>query len=65
MDSYTDVSTQCCGRGRMSCGTSHFHGTHGEAILSFPILPLQPRPLSQPICHVPLLKEACWSSSFR
>ena len=19
MDSYTDVSTQCCGRGRMSC----------------------------------------------
>ena len=25
MDSYTDVSTQCCGRGRMSCGTSFGH----------------------------------------
>ena len=26
MDSYTDVSTQCCGRGRMSCGTSFGNG---------------------------------------
>ena len=26
MDSYTDVSTQCCGRGRMSCGASFGNG---------------------------------------
>ena len=81
MDSYTDVSTQCCGRGRMSCGTSFGNGCGSYTSPDYPDMnafpwdswgsnpalsyPTPAAPVTQPICRVPPQREACWNSSFR